>query len=449
MSQNSRHVYSPDTPAWRRWFTSLSDSARGGVFLVLAAIAAFSLANSPLAPQFAAIWDTPVTIGAGDFGLSKALILWINDGLMALFFLLIGLEIKRELIDGALSSARKAALPVFAAIGGLALPALIYTAINANGGDPNGWAVPAATDIAFALGILAILGKRVPIELKVFLTAVAVVDDLGAILIVAVFLTSKVTLAALGVAAVAMVTLIAFNIRGVRHPIPYTLVGIVLWVAILKSGVHATVAGVMLAATIPGSQLISMPLFLTRTRDLANMAESEDHDDIAPDTALLRIRALSDDVESPLLRWEHTLQPLVLFFIMPIFALANAGVSLGGGDGAGLGTVGWGVALGLVVGKPIGITLGAWLGIKLGFSELPKSLNWSQVHGAAWLGGIGFTMSLFITNLALEGVSATQAKLGLLMASVFAGIVGTVILIKVCPPEPELPSGDSSNQASV
>lgn len=441
MNHTTDAVSSSNVPAWRRWFQSLSDAALGGIMLVATSIVAFVWANSPWAQSYEHLWETTVTIGGGPLVLSKHLIHWINDGLMAVFFLLVGLEIKRELIDGALSSVRKAALPVVAAFGGLATPAIIYTLINLKGGDPNGWAVPAATDIAFALGILAILGKRVPIELKVFLTAVAVVDDLGAIVIVAVFLTSKVTLVALAVAAGSFGVLMLMNRRGIRHPIPYIFFGLILWVAVLKSGVHATIAGVLLAAAIPAGQLVSLPLFLTKTEDLANRGNREDYDDLAPDTAMHRIRELSNHVESPLVRWEHAIQPYVLFGIMPIFALANAGVSLSGTE-SGLGPVGWGVALGLLIGKPIGITLGAWAGVKLGLCDLPSGVNWKQIHGAGWLGGIGFTMSLFIANLALVGASVTAAKLGLLLGSVLAAIIGTILLIRVCPKNPGEPLSD-------
>jgi NhaA family Na+:H+ antiporter len=323
---------------------------------------------------------------------------------------------------------------MFAAIGGIFVPAGIYFAINMQGGDPAGWPIPAATDIAFALGILALLGKRVPIELKVFLTAVAIVDDLGAILIVAAFLTDKVVLLALGAAAGVIVLLSVLNRSGVRHPVPYALLGIILWLAVLKSGVHATVAGVALAATIPAGRAITLPLFVSESSDAIGLGEREDGDEMPPDTAVHRVRELANKVESPLIRWEHGLQPYVLYGVMPIFALANAGVSVGGEAASqGLGPVGWGVALGLLLGKPIGVTLGAWLGVKTGFCALPQGVSWGQIHAASWLAGIGFTMSLFISNLALTGPSATAAKLGLLLGSVLAGIIGVILLIRTCP----------------
>ena len=366
--------------------------------------------------------------------LSKPLILWVNDFLMAVFFLLVGLEIKREVLEGALSTPRKAALPLFAALGGIAFPALIYTLINlGEGGEVRGWPIPAATDIAFVLGILALFGKRVPVELKVFLTAVAVVDDLGAVLIIAAFLTDTVALTALLVAAGVMVLLTAVNRSGVRHPLPYVILGLVLWVAFLKSGVHATIAGVLLAVTIPARTLVPIGAFALYANDVLEKVDSESPDAIAPDTAVHRVRHLCDEVEAPMLRWEHGLQPYVLFAIVPVFALANAGVSIGG-SGDGLGPIGWGVAAGLLFGKPIGITLGAWIGVKLRACELPAAISWRQVWAVSWFGGIGFTMSLFISNLALSDESAVPAKLGLLLGSVLAGIAGSVLLLRACPP---------------
>lgn len=413
----------------------MGPSAQGGLLLVLMATIAFVWANSPWAGAYEALWATELTVDIGGAGLHKPLILWVNDGLMAVFFLLVGLEIKRELLEGTLSSPRKAALPLFAALGGMALPALIYFVINlGEGGATQGWAIPAATDIAFALGILALLGSRVPVTLKVFLTAVAVVDDLGAVLIIAVFLTESIKGAALGVAAGALVLLVVLNRMRVAKPLPYIVMGLVLWVAVLKSGVHATVAGVLLAMCIPASRELSPGALAGRLRELLKTKDHEDSDELAPDTVIHRVRHLCDSVESPLLRWEHALQPWVAFAVMPIFALANAGVSLASSGGATLfDPVPLGVALGLLLGKPIGITLFSWLAVRLGVSSLPAYVNWPRLHAAAWLGGIGFTMSLFIAGLALDGPALNAAKIGLLVGSLVAGVVGSVMLVRTCP----------------
>ncbi|MCA9539589.1 MAG: Na+/H+ antiporter NhaA [Myxococcales bacterium] len=427
------HPVASDRPL-SRLLATLGPSGVAGLLLLVSAGAAFAWANSPWADAYEALFATKVTLGAGAFALQKPLLLWVNDGLMAVFFLLVGLEIKREVLEGALSSRRKAALPIFAALGGMLVPAGIYALLNLRDGTMSGWAIPTATDIAFALGILALLGKRVPVELKVFLTAVAVVDDVGAVLVIAAFFTESVSIGALGVAAGALALLFAFNRAGVRKTVPYVIVGLVLWVAVLKSGVHATVAGVLLAAFIPAGRRSPLAEFGGRVRDVLDFGDREDADELAPDTALHRVRALCDDVEPPLLRWEHALQPYVLFGIMPVFALANAGVALGGAGG-GLGAVGVGVMLGLMIGKPIGITLGAWLGVRAGLCELPAQVDWRRVAAAGCLGGIGFTMSLFITGLALTGGEATQAKLGLLFGSLVAGVAGAVMLKQACPRE--------------
>lgn len=367
-----------------------------GILLLIAAAIAFTASNSPWSASYLALWQVEFSIGLGDASLEKPLLLWINDGLMAIFFLLVGLEIKRELLEGALSTRRRAALPLFAALGGIVVPAALYSIINLSGGDPDGWAVPAATDIAFALGILALFGKRVPVELKIFLTAVAVIDDLGAIVIIAVFFTGSIATTPLAIAGLFLLGLFGLGRVGVRRSAPYVVGGIALWLAVLQSGMHATVAGVLLAAVIPARRDAT-----TRT--------------------------------SPLLRWEHGLQPYVLYAIVPIFALANAGVTLtGSGAGGGLGPVGWGVAAGLMFGKPLGVMLGALLGVRLGLCERDRSMTWSRIHAAGWLAGIGFTMSLFINNLALTGSAAIAAKLGLLLGSLGAGIVGSVLLLRTC-----------------
>lgn len=409
----------------------VNTAAIGGILLMVAAVVAFAWANSPWASIYHSIWDTQFRIGIGDYGLDKPLVLWVNDGLMAIFFLLIGLEIKREMLEGNLSSPSRAALPVFAAVGGIVVPSGIYAIMNmAEGGNMDGWPIPAATDIAFVLGILALFGKRVPLSLKVFLTAVAVVDDLGAVLIIAAFLTEGVSGQALGFAAIALLFAFAHNRMRVTATAPYLLVGAVLWLATLLSGVHATVAGVALALCIPARPKLEQERFLSSLKDSTkDLHFSEAPYAFAPDTLIHRLRPEVNNAESLLLRWEHALQPWVLFAIMPIFALANAGVVVGEGAGSSLfGPISLGVALGLMVGKPIGITLFSWIAVKSGLSKLPEGSSWMQVHAASWLAGIGFTMSLFIAGLAMDGGELTSAKLGLLGGSLIAGIVGSLLL---------------------
>lgn len=380
---NTLHLPRPNglpTPPPPRGFKGLvTGESFPGMLLLGATVAALLWANSPAASTYFGLLGTPVVLGFGDLSLTKALVLWINDGLMAVFFLLVGLEIKREVVEGQLSSRRKATLPLAAAVGGMVLPALLYLAVTAGSDGARGWGVPMATDIAFALGVLAVVGSRAPIALKVFLTAVAVVDDLGAVAVIALFYTESVSVAALGVAGGVLALLVALNRAGVRSLLPYLALGLVLWVAVLKSGVHATVAGVVLAMAIPS-------------------------------------RRSSDG--SPLVRLEHALHPWSMYFIVPVFALANAGVAFGGGESALLGAVGLGVAAGLVIGKPVGVVGMSWLVVRMGWAELPRGVTWAHLGAAGMLTGIGFTMSLFVGQLAFgPGVLLEQAKLGILLAS--------------------------------
>jgi len=405
------------------------------VLLACAAIA-MAWANSPWAHSYHALWETPLTLGVGATGGRLTLDLVINDGLMAVFFFLVGLEIKREVLVGELASLRHAALPVSAALGGMVVPALLFLAVNAGGTGSAGWGIPMATDIAFALGVLALLGDRVPASLRVFLSALAIADDMGAVLVIAIFYSGGVMWGAL-LAAVALLALSALaNAAGVRAPWAYALIGAALWVAMLLSGVHATVAGVLLALTIPSRTRIDEGAFLRGARQ----ALEDFHDARDPELtvlsssehqeALYRLEELTEQAQPPLARLEHGLQGVVNFGIMPLFALANAGVSLhGAGDLIGT-PVAIGVLLGLVLGKPIGITLAAWLAVKTGLAVRPADAGWRMIHGVAWLGGIGFTMSLFIAGLAFGGSSSllTAAKLGTFLASVIAGIIGWALL---------------------
>ena len=383
-----------------REFVALESAA--GILLAIAAVAALALANSPLAFLYDAFLDTPVEVRVGALQIAKPLLLWINDGLMAVFFFLVGLEIKREVLEGELSEPRQVVLPAAAAAGGMAVPAAIYAAINA--GSPvalAGWAIPAATDIAFSLGVLSLLGNRVPAGLKVFLLTLAILDDLGAIVIIALFYAGNLAPASLGIAAAALLALLALNRSGVASLAPYLFVGLVLWVSVLKSGVHATLAGVALAMFIP-------------------------------------LRARGSGVHSPLRRLENDLHAPVAFAILPLFAFANAGVPLAGvGFGTLLEPVPLGIAAGLVAGKPAGVLLAAWLAVRLGVARLPEGIGWGAMLGAAVLCGIGFTMSLFIAGLAFEGAGAeyvVQTRLGVLFGSLASAIVGFAILRAVLAP---------------
>lgn len=368
--------------------------AAGGILLVIAAAIALLWANTPLGGAYEGLLATPVEVRVGPLQLAKPLLLWINDGLMAVFFLLVGLEIKRELLVGELSSPRRAALPAIAALGGMAVPAGVYLLFA--GGDPEalrGWAIPAATDIAFALGVLALLGTRAPASLKVFLLALAIIDDLGAILIIAFFYTADLSLLSLGLAAAGVVGLVLLNVFGVTRIAAYVLVGLFLWVCVLKSGVHATLAGVAIGLAVP-----------LRIPDAAGHA--------------------------PLERLEHALHPWVAFGVLPVFAFANAGVPLAGiGLETIAGPVPLGIAAGLFLGKQVGVFGASWLAIRSGLCGRLPGASAGQLYGVAVLTGIGFTMSLFIGMLAFPGIErAAEVRIGVLGGSLLSAVVGWAIL---------------------
>ncbi|ACO47399.1 Na+/H+ antiporter NhaA [Deinococcus deserti] len=392
-----------------------------GLLLVLTAIMAFIWANSPWRDVYFTLQHTHLALSAGTAALDLSLEHWVNDGLMAVFFLLVGLEIKRELLIGELASRRRATLAVAAAAGGMLLPGALYYLLNAGGLGASGWGVPMATDIAFALGVLALLGSRVPLGLKVFLTALAIVDDLGAVLVIALFYTESVNLTFLALAALTWGVALLAGLKGAPSMKVYAVLGILLWFFVLKSGLHATIAGVMLAFTVP----IRKPdpsQYLASLTDAARPGRSE--------VVGARLRDLEDLLErsqSPLHRMEHALHPFVTFAVLPIFALVNAGVSV---SGAGFGAISYGVMLGLLLGKPLGVVGGAWLAVRSGVASLPRRVTWFHMVGAGILAGIGFTMSLFVSNLAFEDVALlTQAKLGVLMASVLAAALGAGWLV--------------------
>jgi NhaA family Na+:H+ antiporter len=412
----------------------------GGTLLLACTLLALLWSNSPWAQSYTALWHTQLTIGLANFNLSEDLHFWVNDALMAVFFFVVGLEIKRELLAGELASPRRAALPILAALGGVVVPALFYTALNANRMGARGWGIPMATDLAFAISIMALLGNRVPRGLKVFLTALAIVDDIAAVLVIAVFYTAELAWGALGVAALCLLVALAANRLGVRHPLPYALIGAVLWITVLKSGIHATIAGVLLAFLIPSRTAVNQRDFLHQGRAALDhfdrAAQTEPFDilsDIEQQIAVEALENACEKVQPPLHRLEHTLHPWVTFLIMPLFALANAGVSLSGDLGKLIAQpIALGVVLGLVLGKPIGVILASWLAVRFGLASLPENVLWKHIHGAGWLAGIGFTMSLFMAELAFtDDAHLTAAKLGVLIASVCAGIVGSAILVRI------------------
>ena len=408
----------------------------GGMILLVCAVIALLWANSPWSASYAGLWQTKLTLSFGDTGLSKPLLLWINDALMAIFFLLVGLEIKREVLVGELSSLQQASLPLAAALGGMLVPAGIYTLLNAGTAGSAGWGIPMATDIAFSLGVLALLGRQIPLELKIFLTALAIVDDIGAVLVISIFYTAQIVWSSLAVALGILALLFVANRSGITHPLVYTLLGIALWLAVFQSGVHATVAGVLLAMTIPANRRIDAAEFIVRSRQILDEFQAGSHGSQAPlmneeqRSALEALEHASAAIEPPLQRMERALHPWVAFGIMPLFALANAGVQIGGTSVAGgIDTVTLGVIAGLVLGKPLGIMLASWLAIMTGLARKPAAVTWRQIGGASCLAGIGFTMSLFIADLAFgDAALLTAAKLGILIASLVSGIAGWFIL---------------------
>lgn len=409
----------------------LRNSIAGGIILLVCTLCALVWANSPYAHAYFELWETTVTLGAGSFSLSKTLHHWINDGLMVIFFFLVGLEIKREMLVGELASIRKAMLPILAAVGGMVGPALIYVLFNAGTPEISGWGVPMATDIAFALGVLALLGKKVPPSLKVFLAALAIVDDMGAVLVIALFYTSELSLTMLLIGGGIMLLLVIANKLNIRSTVVYIVLGIGLWYCFLKSGVHATVAGVLLAMMIPVTSKIDKQKFLQESKQA--LTELENNQSATSENELIHtVAVLSEDVQSPLHRFEHALQPYVAFLIMPIFALANAGVQLQSNLFASLLTpVALGIGLGLIIGKQAGILLTTWIAVKANIAALPKGVTWKMVYGTSWLCAIGFTMALFIANLAFNEARILDiAKISILAASAVSGVIGYLLLRK-------------------
>ncbi|NJM15364.1 MAG: Na+/H+ antiporter NhaA [Bacteroidales bacterium] len=413
----------------------LKVEAAGGIVLLAFTALALVLANSPLAHDFEHFWENKFTIGVGSFSLSKTIHHWINDGLMAIFFFVVGLEIKREILTGQLSSLKQSSLPIAAALGGMIVPALMYALLNKEPQAASGWGIPMATDIAFSLGVLNLLGKRVPVSLKVFLVAFAIVDDLGAVLIIAIFYSAKINVAAVLTGLALLAILILFNRLRIRHIVPYMVVGWVIWYFFLMSGIHPTIAGVLIALTIPLNRQINVGTFRYRMdENLGEFCESGCADRAtlthAQLAAIDNMEVEISKVQSPLQRLEHSLHRFVTFVVMPLFAFSNAGVNFTHVPiSEAFNMLSIVLIISLVAGKVLGISLFSWLTVKLGWAELPAQSNWNNIIGVSFLGGMGFTMSLFITNLAFhEPILINPAKTGILVGSLVAGVLGYLIL---------------------
>ncbi|OFY51616.1 MAG: Na+/H+ antiporter NhaA [Bacteroidetes bacterium GWF2_41_31] len=426
----------PQTYGIRRY---INEESIGGIILILSTLSALIWANSGWYDSYHYLWhDLQAGFGIGDFKMVSSLGHWINDGLMALFFFTVGLEIKREIMGGELSSLKKASLPIFAALGGMLLPAVFYAiTVSSYPEFLHGWGIPMATDIAFALGLLALLGKRININLKIFLTALAIADDLGAVLVIAIFYTEAINYAELLTAAFFLGVLVVANIAGVRRTVFYALVGFVgVWIAFVFSGVHATIAGVLIALTIPARTKISENQYVARLFALTKKFEKEpatDHVLLSENQVhlLTEIEELNDKAHTPLQKLEHAMHPLTTYFILPLFALSNAGVHI---EGSVLDLVfhpiSLGIVAGLLLGKFLGISLFSLLAVRLGWASLPEGVSWQQMYGVAMLAGIGFTMSMFIADLAFVPEEYKQtAKVGIMTASVVAAFAGMCLLI--------------------
>lgn len=443
MKRIIKHEYvAPWEKAFDSILTPLEDfihrQTTSGILLMLCAVFAIYIANSQWSEAYHHILATSFTVGIPGFQLSKSLHHWINEGFMAIFFFVIGLELKREILVGELANIKLAMLPIIAAAGGMLVPVLIYISFNQEGHALNGWGVPMATDIAFALGALALLGKRVPKNLLTFLIALAIVDDLGAVLVIALFYTETLNIFALTIATITMILLVSFNLGGIRRSMPYILLGAVLWIAMLQSGVHATLAGIFLAFTIPMRPKYDPSRFLSQINEMVKQIKrsyKRDENIVTNDELRSRVRALGEGVllvQAPAQIMERKMHMPTAYFIIPVFSLANAGIPIDWGTLGSVIThpVSIGITTGLVVGKLIGIAGFSWLAVKLGVTSLPNGLNFKHIVGAALMGGIGFTMSIFIAELgfAHSAEDLLMAKTGILLASVLAGVSGFIWL---------------------
>ncbi|MEG9438182.1 Na+/H+ antiporter NhaA [Edaphobacter sp. HDX4] len=411
----------------------------GSIVLLAAAVAALTLANSPLAPLYFSYLDFPIGFSAGSSTFQWTAHFWVNDGLMAIFFLSVGLEVKRELRVGELTSVRRALLPVLAALGGVVVPALLYILLNHGSSGASGWGIPIATDIAFSLAVLAVFGSRVPVGLKIFLVTLAIVDDIAGVVVIATAYTRDVRLGYLAIALAVFLVCVGMNRLGVKQLTVYLLAGIAMWCAMHASGVHATLAGVLLALAIPTRTFLQPDTLLDRGKTrLDEFARSVERKGPRSDQArhqLHKIREGLELSESPLDRLQAALHPWVSFVIMPLFAFTNAGIPLSGIHAASFvrDPVFYGVLLGLVLGKPAGITLLSWLAVRLRLAELPAGISFGQLHAVSWLGGIGFTISIFIAGLAFRTDDQyTMARIAVLLASVSAAGLGTLLVAKTC-----------------
>lgn len=407
----------------------------GGIVLFVSVVVAIIWANSPLSESYHLLWETKFAVGIDGQRFVQPLHVWINDGLMALFFFVIGLELKREFIAGELSSFKKASLPMVAALGGMLVPALIYIAFNHGLSSSHGWGIPMATDIAFALGLLSLAGKHIPGSVKVFLSALAVADDLGAVLVIALFYTNEIALLPLGIAGLLLILLWIGNLLGIRDTLFYLIVGIIIWYCFLLSGVHATIAGVLVAFMIPARTKINEAEYVQKVRQYTDEFERAIPQDGSLTTSeqhltIERIKQISLDAETPLQKIENSLHPWVAFVIMPLFALANAGMHIGSDFFSHLSNpVSLGVSLGLILGKFIGVFSFTWIMIKLRLAVLPQLATWRHIIGVALLAGVGFTMSLFVTGLAFDHIEMVdEAKYGILLASLISGTAGIILL---------------------
>ncbi len=416
----------------------IKTESASGVLLIGAALLAFAWANSPFAASYFALLEVKLGIGLGAWRLEETVIHWVNDLLMAIFFFLIGLEIKREVLIGELAGWRRAALPVVGALGGMVVPALIYVALNLGQPGLRGWGVPMATDIAFALGVLALLGDRVSLTLKVFLLALAIVDDLGAVLVIALFYTEQLNVGALLLAFLTFGAALAYGRFGSARALGFALLGLVLWYCMLRSGVHATIAGVLLALAVPLRHRLSTAQLQQELRPLIGQSGAFEQVEVV----IEHLKGVLARAHSPLHSMEHALAPCVAFLIMPVFAFCNAGVALGSSPSGLVGMVSLGAGLGLLIGKPIGVAGCAWLAVRTGLTRLPEGASWPGVVGVGLIAGIGFTMSLFIANLAFgQSALLNQAKLGVLAASVLAALLGLAFLSRALPRAGRSPAG--------
>jgi NhaA family Na+:H+ antiporter len=411
----------------------IQTESSSGTILIAAAVLAFAWANSPWAESYFAVLDVRVGVAFATWSLEKPLLLWVNDLLMAVFFFLIGLEIKREVMVGELAGWQRASLPAAGALGGMVVPALIYVAFTAGEPTMRGWGVPMATDIAFALGVLALLGDRVPLSLKVFLLALAIVDDLGAVLVIALFYTETVNGGSLLISLVVWGIALAYGRASGNNPLGFALVGLVMWYFMLKSGIHATIAGVLMALAVPLRHDLSVQDLQQELRSLGSRGGGFEQVEMV----IGHLEAVLAKAHSPLHRMEHALVPYVAFVIMPVFAFFNAGVPIVGSTAGAISMVSLGVLAGLLLGKPIGVAGFAFIAIKSGLARLPAGATWSGMIGVGLLAGIGFTMSLFIAALAFKDpASLIQAKIGVLTASVIAAVAGLALLSRALARRP-------------